>query len=97
MEKKLFIDILNPRGAVEVVYRKPARRVSDLKGRTIGLIHNRKADGNKFLEIIKTLLERDYPGIKFTNLTKPYGENYRMKNYIDQLRGIEAAIYSTGD
>jgi len=97
MEKRLFVDILNPRGEVETQYRKPAPRVSDLKGKTIGLIDNKKAGGREFLEIIKALLEKNYLGIKFVDLSKAFGEKYRMKNYIDQLRGIEAAIYSTGD
>lgn len=97
MEKKLFVEILNPRGEVETVYHKPAPRVSDLKGKTIGLIDNQKSGARDFLNIIKVLFEKDYPGIKFINLSKKFDERYRMKNYLDQLQGIAAAVYSTGD
>lgn len=97
MVEKMFIDILNPRGDFDRIYHKPAARKADLKGKSIALIDNKKSGARSFLNHIKTFLEKDFPGIKFTDLSKKYNEQNRMKNYMDYLRGIDAAIYSTGD
>lgn len=97
MEMKLFLDIMNPRGEFEIIYHKPAPRISDLKDKTVALIDNKKTGARLFLDHIKVFLEKDFPGIRFINLSKNYNEQCRMKNYMDQLQGIDAAVYSTGD
>ena len=97
MVEKMFIDILNPRGDFDTIYHRPAARKADLKGKTIGLIDNKKSGARSFLNNIKTFLQNDFPGIQFIDLSKKYNEQNRMKNYMDHLRGIDAAIYSTGD
>jgi hypothetical protein len=97
MEKKMFLEILNPRGEVEISYHKPAPRVSDLKGKTVGLIDNKKSGGREFLNMIKSLLEKDFEDIKFVDLSKNYNEKHRIKNYKGQLQSIDAAVYSIGD
>jgi hypothetical protein len=97
MADKLSVDVMNPRGDVEKVDSRPAPRLASLRGKTVGVIDNKKAGARPFLNHVKTLLARDYPDIKFVDLSKNFNEQYRMKNYMDQLEGIEAAIYSTGD
>ncbi len=97
MAEKLFIDILSPRGDFDATYHKPAARKADLKGKTIALIDNKKSGARSFLNNIRTFLENDFPTIKFIDLSKKYNEQNRIKNYMDHLRGIDAAIYSTGD
>lgn len=97
MKEKLVIEVLNPRGEVEIISHKLAPRISDLKGKTIGLIDNKKAGARPFLNCIRVLLEKNFPDIQFMNLSKNFNEQHRMKKYMDQLRGIDAAVYSTGD
>ena len=97
MADKLSVDVLNPRGELEKVDSRPAPRLGSLRGKTIGMIDNNKASARLFLNHVKTLLARDHPGIKFVDLSKNFNEQYRMKNYMDRLEGIDGAIYSTGD
>jgi hypothetical protein len=97
MGKRLSLEILNPRGETEITYHKPADRVSDLNGKTIGVIDNKKAGSREFLNIIKRLLQETYADLKFVDLSKNFNEQHRMEKYSDSLMGIDAAIYSTGD
>lgn len=97
METKLFLDVMNPRAEFEMSYRRPAPRVSDLRGKTIALIDNKKTGARLFLDQIKAFLERDFPGIRLINLSKNYNEQHRMKDYMGHLQGIQGAVYATGD
>lgn len=97
MADKLRVDVMNPRGELQKVDSRPAPRLGSLRGKTIGIIDNNKASARSFLNHVKTLLARDHPGIRFVDLTKNFNEQHRMKNYMDRLQGIDAAIYSTGD
>lgn len=97
MDKGLVIDVMNPRGEIEIVYRKPAPRISDLKGKKIGLIDNKKAGARAFLNTIQNLLQREFAGIQFINLSKEFNEQFRMDKYMNQLGGVDGVIYSTGD
>ncbi len=97
MSDTFSLEVLSPRGELQKVDSRPAPRLGSLRGKTIGIIDNKKAGARPFLERVKTLLVRDHPDVKFVDLSKQFNEQYRIKNYLDQLRGIEAAIYSTGD
>jgi hypothetical protein len=97
MKEEMFMEVLNPGGDTEIIYRMPAKRLSDLKGKTMAVIDNQKDGGREFLNIIKTFLEKDFPGIKFVDLSKRYGESFRMKNFLDQIRGVDAVLYALGD
>ena len=97
MEKKILLEVLNPRGETEITYHKPAPRLPDLKGKTIGLIDNKKSGGREFLTIIRSLIEKNFEGVKFVEMSKNYGEKHRIKEVMDILRGVDAAVYSTGD
>ena len=97
MKEKLIIEVLNPRGEVEIISHQSAPRISGLKGKTIGLIDNKKAGARPFLNYIRVLLEKEFPDIQFINLSKNFNEQHRMKKYMNQLQGIDAAVYSTGD
>jgi hypothetical protein len=97
MEKKILLEVLNPRGEMEIVYHKPAPRLPDLKGKTIGLIDNKKSGGREFLNIIRSLIEKNFEGVEFVELSKNYGERHRIKGFREALRGVDAAVYSTGD
>lgn len=52
MVERMFIDILNPRGDFDTIYHRPAARKADLKGKTIGLIDNKKSGARSFLNNI---------------------------------------------
>lgn len=97
MAKKIELEILNPRGEVDIVPREPARRLKSLEGRTIALIDNNKSGAREFLTLIRGYLQRDVPGVRFIELSKKFNEQHRMEKYLPQLQGIDAAIYSTGD
>lgn len=97
MAKKIELEILNPRGEVDVVPRSPAPRLKSLEGKTIALIDNNKSGGREFLTLIRGFLQRDVANIRFVELSKKFNEQHRMEKYLPQLQGIDAAIYSTGD
>ncbi len=94
---EISLEVLNPGGDVDILYRDPAPRLSDLKGKTIALVDNRKSGAREFLLLIRSFLERDFVGIRFIELSKGYGEQDRISNLQGKLRGIDAAIYSSGD
>ncbi len=97
MGTEIFLEILNPRGETELLCRERAPRIPDLKGKTIGLIDNKKSGARDFLYVIRSFLEKDFYGIRFLDLSKDYGEKHRIVDFEDKLRSIDAAIYSTGD
>lgn len=74
MGNEIFLEILNPREEVDISYREPAPRLTDLKNRIIALIDNKKSGVREFLTILKSLLEKDFEGIRFVALSKDYGE-----------------------
>jgi hypothetical protein len=91
------LDVMNPRSQLDTIDSRPAPRLGTLRGKTIGVIDNKKSGARPFLEQVKSLLARDYPDAKFIDLSKSFNEQHRMKEYLGQLHGIDAAIYSTGD
>jgi len=97
MGNEISLEILNPRGEVDIAYREPAPRLADLRNRTIALIDNKKSGAREFLTILGSLLEKDFEGIRFVALSKDYGEKHRINSFTQDLRFVDAAIYSTGD
>lgn len=97
MDYEISIEILDPRGETESSYGEPAPRLSDLKGKKIGLIDNRKSGARDFLNVIRSFLEKDFEGLRFLELSKDYGERDRIVDFEDKLRSVDAVIYSTGD
>jgi hypothetical protein len=97
MGNEMSLEILNPRGEIDISYWEPAPRLADLKDKTIALIDNKKSGAREFLTILRSLFEKDFEGIRFVDLSKDYGEKHRIDNFMEELRSIDAAIYSTGD
>jgi hypothetical protein len=97
MADTVRLDVLNPRSQLEAVDSRPAPRLGTLRGKTVGVIDNKKSGARPFLDSVKALLARDYPNVTFVDLSKSFNEQHRMKEYLGQLHGIDAAIYSTGD
>ena len=94
---EISLEVFNPGGEVDVSTAEPAPRLTDLKGKTIALIDNRKSGAREFLFLIRSFLEKDFAGIRFVELSKGYGEKDRIGDLAGKLRAIDAAIYSSGD
>lgn len=94
---RIELDILNPRGELDVVPRDPAPRLGKLDGKKIALIDNRKTGAREFLALIGARLEKEAPGVTLVSLSKKFNEQHRMARYRERLEGIDGAVYSTGD
>ncbi len=97
MAKAIELEILNPRGEVEVELSNPAPRLDSLEGKTVALIDNRKTGAREFLDLIGGFLQADVPGLKLVSLSKMFNEDERIEKYREQLQGVDAAVYATGD
>jgi hypothetical protein len=58
--------ILNPVAMIEVAGVQPARRITDLTGKRIGLYWNRKARGDVALRRVEEALTKRFTGLRFT-------------------------------
>ena len=58
-------ELMNPRGIVPHVDTPLAPRRGFEDGMVVGLFSNQKANADRFLENIASLLSADYPGVEF--------------------------------
>ena len=97
MANNIELEILNPRGEVDVELRSPTKRPQTLEGKKIALIDNTKSGARGLLNFLRKHLENDLKDVQFVNLTKKFNEQYRIENFMDKLSGVDAAIYASGD
>jgi hypothetical protein len=64
--QEVTLAILNPVAMIEVAGVQPARRITDLTGKRIGLYWNRKARGDVALRKVEEVLTKRFTGLRFT-------------------------------
>jgi len=90
------LEVLNPRGEIEPPKATGiSPRISDLKGKTIGLYDIGKDGFKNFLDVTETLLKEKYPAVavKRYNGAFDLGEPLALKI----SREVDAVIYGVGD
>ena len=92
MDKRVEIEVLNPRGVIESspTYA-PAPRVDELVGKTVGLYSNGKDGMDNFY----MLLKNKYPSVKTIYLSGDYLIN--DKNAHEWGSQIDTFVYGVGD
>ncbi|HEY94565.1 MAG TPA: hypothetical protein G4O15_06460 [Dehalococcoidia bacterium] len=96
MDKRVEIEVLNPRGVIESAPTfAPAPRVDDLAGKTVGLYSNGKDGMDRFYEVFTELLKERYPTAKTIYLSGDYLINDKNANEWDSR--IDTFVYGVGD
>ena len=98
MSNSHFLRILNPVGILNYKPISPAKRLTGLKGKKIGLYWNRKARGNVALDRVKEILTQRFEGMSFEWFeTKVSVE--ASQEWFENLKrqGVDGAVGATGD
>ena len=92
------IHVLNPVGILKYRPIPPAKRLTDLKNKKIGLYWNHKARGDVALNRIKALLMKRYEGVTFEWFETPVSVEAPPQWFEDVRKsGVDALIASSGD
>ncbi|UCC17151.1 MAG: hypothetical protein JSU58_00970 [Dehalococcoidales bacterium] len=90
------LELLNPRGEIEPPpVHTPSPRLSDLKGKKIGMYSNGKQGVDHFFTAIEELLTQRYPDLTTTRLTGAF--EIRDEEVDGFISDIDAFIYAIGD
>lgn len=99
-------ELVIPTGVIEQAQIDPAKRITDLKGKTIVLRWNGKNNGDLALDRLADLLAKDYPSAKIiksyvqdpslNSITGHVGESQRVANVIKGL-GPDIVIAAQAD
>lgn len=94
------LEVLNPVAATVEFSVKPAPRLRDWQGVTVGLYWNMKAGGDAALERTEELLARRFPGVRFRRYTGSVGWLMRHLTAEDADRmaaEVNAVVGTTND
>ena len=96
MEKRVEIEVLNPRGVIESspTYT-PTPRVDDLSGKTVGLYSNGKDGMDNFYTVFTEFLKNKFLDVKTIYLSGDYLINDMNANEWDSQ--IDTFVYGVGD
>lgn len=98
MKNSYSLRILNPVGILNVQPLSPAKRLSDLKNKKIGLYWNRKARGNVALDRVKELLSQKYDGLSFEWFETPVSVEASPQWFENvKKKGVHGVVGATGD
>ncbi|MBN1189518.1 MAG: hypothetical protein JXA46_07190 [Dehalococcoidales bacterium] len=93
------LELLDPRGEIEVKRKYGlSKRIDDLDGKRIALIHNQKTGSIAFLEAMEELLREKYPSAVFVKqYTTSINQAREPEFYDDVVRDADAFIFAAGD
>ncbi|HET7343615.1 MAG TPA: hypothetical protein VFL90_19275 [Methylomirabilota bacterium] len=94
------LEILNPVAKIVEYSVKPAARLRDLAGTTIGLYWNMKAGGDAALDRVEQQLGARFPGLRFRRYTGSVGWLMRHCTAEDADRiasEVQAVVGTTND
>jgi hypothetical protein len=97
--QKVELLLRNPKGEIEAKKMfGPAARLSDLAGKRIAMITNKKNGARTFLDVVEGLLKARYPTLSFVNQFDTT-TNLAMKPefYDEVVRSADAFIFGSGD
>ena len=90
------LHVLNPRGEIALPpISPPSKRISDLKGKTIGLYWNEKQGGDHFWNGIEQLLKEKLPETAILRYSDAFdlGDELAAK----MAKEVDAFLYGVGD
>lgn len=89
---KLYV----PEGRVKTVPIPPAPRLSELKGKVIGFMHNGKPNADILLSRLATLLQKKYSLLKARSRSKPLVSE--PADFIEELANeCQGVVNALGD
>lgn len=94
------LEILNPVAKIVEYSVKPANRLRDLAGATIGLYWNMKGGGDAALDRVEQQLGAHFPGVRFRRYTGSVGWLMRHCTAEDADRiasEVQAVVGTTND
>ena len=96
MDRRLEIEVRNPRGVIEPapIYT-PSERTGDLAGKTVGLYSNGKDGMENFYRVFSELLKERYPAAKTNYFSGDYLINDRDAS--EWGSRIDTFVYGVGD
>ena len=98
VSKNGFIQILDPRPEVIPEPKPLSGELPSLKGKTIGLLENRKFHADNFLKELQTVLENDYGAEKVIYATKFTFSRPCAEETIDSLiADCDAIVHGVAD
>jgi hypothetical protein len=75
-----------------------AKRVADLDGKVLGLLHNGKVNGDRLLDLVREQLAARYGLRDFVVLRKPSASRVAEDAVLDRLaRECDAVVTAIGD
>lgn len=90
------LQVLNPRGEITLPpLSPPSKRISDLKGKKVGLYWNEKQGGNHFWNGIEQLLKEKLPETAILRYSGAFdlGDELAAK----MAKEVDAFLYGVGD
>lgn len=96
--EKVYLEVLDPTGGPILKRKMRAPRLASLEGKRIGLVWNRKPNGDILLEEVGYLLKERCPSV--TILPRPVSFCCRQlpPGELERIAGeIDAALFSLGD
>jgi hypothetical protein len=92
------LKILNPVGVLNFLPMPPAKRLTELKKKKIGLYWNGKARGNVALDRVREIFSQRYEGLTFEWFETPISTEASPEWFQNVKRkGVDAVVGSTGD
>ena len=95
----MTLKILDPTVAAEgVIDVAVAKRVGDLDGKVLGLLHNGKVNGDRLLELVREQLAARYGIRDVVVVRKPSASRVAEAAVLDRLaRECDAVVTAIGD
>jgi len=93
------LEVLNPRGEIpSLPVFGLVPRIADLSGKKIGLIDNRKAGANYFLDAVEELLKQKFPSTTILRFRKPNAVIVATPKFYPMVaEKCDAFIWAIGD
>lgn len=92
----ITLNLLNPRGEITLPpVSAPSKRISDLKGKTVGLYWNEKPGGDHFWNGIEVLLKAKLPETDIVRYSGSFDLGDEMAARIG--KETDAFLYGVGD
>ena len=88
--------VVNPRGEIKAQkLQPPAARLTDLKGKKIGLYSNGKPGMDNLYAVLEEMLKAKYPGLSVVNMTGAF--LIRDDDAQTLAKEVDGFVYGVGD
>lgn len=92
------VELMDPRGSLQVGQTTRSPRLDGLDGKTLGLLNNGKPHFDLFLADLEKLLRAEYPSIEIVQRMKPVVPRPVPKDMFTELaQKCDAVITGIGD